>query len=101
MTGSFDFFQWKENDMNAHVRRIFAAGILVALSAAHGAGEAVAMDEIVVYGKRDSMPLELDEASVRVDLERYRRSVSASLEGALGGETRPRVATSGDVRPRG
>jgi hypothetical protein len=90
-----------ENDMNAHVRRIFPVGILVALSA-HGAGQAVTTDEIVVYGKREIMAVELDGPSVRVDLGRYRESMSASLEGALGGETKaPRVASSPDVKPRG
>ena len=49
------------------------------------AARAAAADEIVVYGKRQDVRLELDRAAVRIDLERERRELRASFERALAG----------------
>ena len=44
---------------------------------------AATVDEIVVHGKRSAISVELDRAEMRIDLERERNAVNASLERAL------------------
>jgi hypothetical protein len=58
-------------------------------------------DEIVVYGKRSAVRVELDRAALRIDVRLQRRLVSASLERSRArAEDAVSVATA-DNRPRG
>jgi hypothetical protein len=85
-----------------HGRNI-AAALLAAsalLIARHAAADE-AVDEIVVYGKRPLVTVEIDRAPMRVDVARHLDAVAASLERAVDRNAHPSRVASAAARPRG
>ena len=84
-------------------KRNIPAAVLVAsvlLIARHAAADEVP-DEIVVYGKRPVVTVEIDRAPMRVDVARHLDAVGASLERAAARNARASRVASSVARPRG
>jgi len=98
----FELFQRKETTLITHRRNIPAALLAAgALLSARHAGADEAVDEIVVYGKRPVVTVEIDRAAMRVDVARHLDAVSASLERAAGRNAHASRVASSPARPRG
>ena len=94
--------------MKTHGRKLsaFLAAVSISLLLAHAAGaqDAGAENELVVDGKRPLVKVELDRASLRIDMESYRQHLRASIEHALAAEPANRSAdrvAAAEPRPRG
>lgn len=87
--------------MFIHRRTLAALAAVAAMQLSTAAEESAAApsaatEEMIVHGKPNAV--ELDRASVRVDVQRHRKSVSSSLDAALG---RSAVASAEERGPRG